>query len=72
VGSTGGNDGIVGTDPEGGGELDEVWDGKSTAAALDVNDGMSDCIVLVTVLVCLRCSACAECPARRFPLVKLT
>ena len=70
MGSTGGDDGIVGTDPEGGGELDEVCDGKSTPAALDVNDGLSDCVVVV--LVCLRCSACAECPARTFPLAKLT
>jgi hypothetical protein len=49
VGSTGGDDGTVGTDPEGGGEPDEICDGKAIAAALDVDDGLSDC-----VLVCLR------------------
>ena len=66
MGSTGGDDGIVGTDPEGEGELDEVCDGKSIAAALDVDDGLSDRIV-----VCLRCSAWAECPAWTFPMAKL-
>lgn len=68
MGSTGGDDGTAGTDPEGEGELDEVWDGKSIPAAVDVDDGLSDCIVVV--LVCLRCSACAACPARIFPMAK--
>jgi len=70
VGSAGGDDGIVGTDPEGGGELDEVRDGKSIAAALEVDGGSSNCIVALPD--CLRCSTCTECPARIFPAAKLT
>jgi hypothetical protein len=70
VGSTGADDGIVGTDSEGRGELDGICDGKSIPAALDVDDGSSDWVAVV--LVCLRCSACAECPARSFLMAKLT
>jgi hypothetical protein len=33
-------------------ELDKVWDGKSIPATLDVDDSLSDCIVLVLALVC--------------------
>ena len=62
MGRAGGDDGIVGTVPEGGGELDGVCDVKSNPAALEVDDGS----------FCLRCSTCAECPALAFPTAKLT
>jgi hypothetical protein len=70
VGSTGGDDGIVGTNPEGGGESSEVCDGNSITTALDVDDGFFGWFVVT--LACLRCSACDECLARTFSMAKLT
>lgn len=79
MGSTGGDDGIVGTVPEGGGGWGEglvgVFDGKTTPAALDadVDVGSSDRIVLGRFcLGCSPCSSCGEYPARTVPVAELT
>jgi hypothetical protein len=69
VGSTGGDEGIVGTFKEGGGGLVGVFDGKTTPA-LAVDGGSPDCIVVAPF--CLGCSPCGECPARTVPVAKLT
>ena len=70
MGSTGGDEGIVGTVTEGGGgRLVGLFDGK-TIPALDEDGGSSDCIVVAPF--CLGCSPCGECPARTVPVTKLT